>query len=172
MKNHLTENELIEYRFGLSSQEQQSISSEHLAGCAECRERLEKLIKKFAALDLLREDTHVPEELISEVLEQAGQPARVKGVRLYKSPWIGAVAAAVVACFVLLMSNLNTDKSTQRKFAKGPKSEIRIVSKESGAKGEVQADSPMTMVAQDTEAKMGMAAAGKPTQEEATTRIV
>jgi len=172
MKNHLTENELIEYRFGLSSQEQQSISSEHLAGCAECRERLEKLIKKFAALDLLREDTHVPEELISEVLEQAGQPARVKVVPLYKSPWIGAVAAAVVACFVLLMSNLNTDKSTQRQFAKGPKSEIRIVSKESGAKGEVQADSPMRMLAQDTDAKMQMAAPTEPAHEEAATRII
>jgi len=86
MENHLTENELIEYRFGLSSQEQQSISSEHLAGCAECREHLEQLIKKFAALDLLREDTHVPEELISEVLQQAGQPARGKVVPFYKSP--------------------------------------------------------------------------------------
>ena len=118
MENHLTENELIEYRFGLSSQEQQSISSEHLAGCAECRERLEKLIKKFAALDLLREDTHVPEELISEVLQQAGKPARRKVVSFYKSPWIGAVAAAVVACFVLLMSNLNTNKSIRSQFAK------------------------------------------------------
>jgi len=168
MENHLTENELIEYRFGLSSQEQQGISSEHLAGCAECRERLEKLIKKFAALDLLREDTHVPEELISEVLEQAGKPARGKIVPFYKSPWIGAVAAAVVACFVLLMSNLNTDKSTRRQFAKGPQPEGRIVT----TKGKVQADAPMTMVAQDTEAKMEMARATKSAQEEAVTRIV
>ena len=172
MENHLTENELIEYRFGLSSQEQQSISSEHLAGCAECRERLEKLKKKFAALDLLREDEHVSEELISQITAQARQPARVKVVQFYKSPWIGAVAAVLVACFVLLMSNLNTDKSTQRQFAQEPKSEIRIVSKESRAKGEVQTDSPMTMVAQDTEAKLEMAAASKPTQEEVTTRIV
>ena len=156
MENHLTENELIEYRFRLSSQEQQNISFEHLAGCAECRERLEQLIKKFAALDLLREDAHVPEALISQVLELAGQPTRGKIVPFYKSPWIGAVAAAVIACFVLLMSNLNTDKSTQRQFAKGPKSEVGIVSKESGSKGEVQADSPMRMLA----------------QEEATTRIV
>ena len=149
MENHLTENELIEYRFRLSSQEQQNISSEHLAGCAECRERLEQLIKKFAALDLLREDAHVPEELISQVLELAGQPTRGKIVPFYKSPWIGAVAAAVIACFVLLMSNLNIDKSTQRQFAKGPKSEVGIVSKESGSKGEVQADSPMRMLAQE-----------------------
>ena len=172
MENHLTENELIEYRFGLSSQEQQSIFSEHLTGCVECREHLEKLNKKFAALDLLREDAHVPEELISEVMEQTGQPARRKVVPFYKSPWIGAVAAALVVCFVLLMSNLNIDKSTRRQFAREPKSEVRIVSKESEAKGEADADSPMRMVAQDTEAKMGISAASKPAQEEAATRIV
>ena len=172
MENHLTENELIEYRFGLSSQEQQSIFSEHLAGCAECREHLEKLNKKFAALDLLQEDAHVPEALISEVMEQTAQPARRKVVPFYKSPWIGAVAAALVVCFVLLMSNLNIDKSTRRQFAREPKSEVRIVSKESEAKGEADADSPMRMVAQDTEAKMGISAASKPAQEEAATRIV
>jgi len=165
MENHLTENELIEYRFGLSSQEQQSISSEHLAGCAECRERLEQLIKKFAALDLLREDAHVPEELISEVLEQAGQPTRRKVVPFYKSFWIGAVAAAVVACFVLLMSNLNIDKSTQRQFAREPKSEDKIASKGPGAKGESQTDSPMKMIAQDTESKMQMPFSGESTSE-------
>ena len=56
MENHLTENELIEYQFKLGSQGQQNASSEHLASCAECREHLEKLIKKFAALELLRQD--------------------------------------------------------------------------------------------------------------------
>ena len=172
MENHLTENELIEYRFGLSSEEQQSISSEHLAGCAECRERLEQLIKKFAALDLLREDAHVPEALISEVLEQAGQPARSKIVPFYKSPWIGAVAAVVVACFVLLISNLNTDQSARRQFAREPESEGRIVSKESGAKGQAQADSPTSMLAQDTDSKMEMATATEPAQRETTTRVV
>ncbi len=165
MENHLTENELIEYRFGLSSQEQQSISSEHLAGCAECRERLEQLIKKFAALDLLREDTHVSEELISEVLEQAGQPVHRKIVPFYKSPWTGAVAAALVACFVLLMSNLNIDKSTQQQFAREPKSEDKIASKGPGAKGESQADSPMKIIAQDTESKIQMPFTGESTSE-------
>jgi len=156
MENHLTENELIEYRFGLNPQEQQRICSEHLAGCVECCQRLEKLNKKFAALDLLREDSHVSEELISQVLEQAGQPARMKVIPFYKSPWIGAVAAAVVACFVLLMSNLNTDESTRRQIAKGPQPEGGIASKDSRAKGQAQADSPMRI----------------PAQEEAVTKIV
>ena len=172
MENHLTENELIEYRFRLSSQEQQSLSSEHLAGCAECRERLEQLIKKFAALDLLREDTHVPEELISEVLQQAGHAARRKVVPFYKSPWIGAVAAAVVACFVLLMSNLNTDQSARRQFPTEPEPEAGIVTKESGAKGRAQADLPTNMLAKDTDSKMGIAAVSKSAREEAEARIV
>ncbi len=171
MENHLTENELIEYRFGLSSQ-QQNISSEHLAGCAECREHLEKLNKKFAALDLLREDAHVPEALISEVLEQAGQPARRKVVPFYKSPWIGAVAAALVVCFVLLMGNLNKEELTQQQLARGPKSEDRTVSNELVAKREAQADMPVKMLAQDTDAKMDMPAVGESAPGEAEVRIV
>jgi hypothetical protein len=118
MENHLTENELIEYQFKLGSQEQQNASSEHLAGCAECRQRLEKLIKKFATLDLLREDAHVSEELIARVLEQAKQPARRKAILFYKSPWMGAVAAVLVAGFVLLMSRLNTEQLSRRQFVK------------------------------------------------------
>ena len=117
MENHLTENELIEYQFKLCSQEQQNAYSEHLADCAECRQHLEKLIKKFATLDLLRKDTHVSEELISQVLEQAGQPAQQKVVSFYKSPWMGAVAAVLVAGFVLLMSHLNTEQTARRQFA-------------------------------------------------------
>ena len=172
MDNHLTENELIEYRFELSSQEQQNVSSEHLAGCAECRERLEKLNSKFAALDLLREGAHVSEDLISQVLEQAEQPARMKVVPFYKSPWMGAAAAAVVACFVLLMSSLNIDESTRRQFVSQPEPNTLTVGRESRAKGQEKADSPMTMAAQDTESKMEMARATEPTQEEVVTRIV
>jgi len=172
MENHLTENELIEYRFELSSQEQQSVCSEHLAGCAECRERLDKLNKKFDALDLLREDAPVSKELISQVTAQAKQPGRQKFVPFYKSPWMGAVAAALVAGFVLLMSNLNTDKSTQRQFAKGLQQEDRIVSKDSRAKGQADTDPPTRMLAQDTDSKIEMARATRPTQAEATTRIV
>jgi len=70
MKRHLTEKELIEYRFRLASDEQAGASAEHMAGCAECRERLEQLDRKFAALDLLKEDVHASDELIAQVMEQ------------------------------------------------------------------------------------------------------
>jgi len=54
MRDHLTERDLIEYRFRLNSDTQVSRAAEHLSGCAECRERLQQLNRKFAALDLLR----------------------------------------------------------------------------------------------------------------------
>ena len=171
MENHLTENELIEYRFGLSSQEQQSVISAHLADCAECREHLEKLNKKFAALDLLRKDAHVSEELISQVMAQTRQPARQKFIPFYKSPWIGAVAAVLVVGFVLLMSNINTDKSTRQQFAREP--EEKAVSKEPVAKLEAETALPTRTLAQDTEAKMDMpTATTKSVPEEVVTRMV
>jgi len=172
MENHLTENELIEYQFKLGSQEQQNVSRVHLAACAECRKRLEQLNKKFAALDLLREDAHVSEELISQVMAKAKQPARQKFVPFYKSHWIGAAAAALVIGFVLLVSNLNTEKSTQQQFAREPEPEGRTVTKESGDKGEAETALPTRTLAQDADAKMGLRTADKLVQEEATTRNV
>jgi len=148
MMRHLTERKLIEYRFRLTSDDQVSITAEHLAGCAECRARLEQLIQKFAALDLLREDIHVPDELISQVLEQVGQP-RTKAVPFRKSPWIGAVAAALVAGFVLLMSNSNIEEPSRRQFARGPKSE----SKKFETLNDAETDSMINMIAKESGAR-------------------
>jgi hypothetical protein len=122
MKRHLTEQELIEQKFKLALDEQAGVSTEHLAGCAECRERLEQLNQKFAALDLLAEDTHASEELISQTLEQSKQPARKKVVPFGRRHWIGAVAAVLVVGFVLLIGTLTTEEgSTQREFAEESK---------------------------------------------------
>jgi hypothetical protein len=154
MENHLTENELIEYQFKLGSQEQQNASSEHLAGCAECRQRLEKLIKKFAVLDLLREDAHVSEELIAQVLEQAKQPARQKVVPLYKSPWMGAVAAVLVAGFVLLMSHLNTEQPAQRQFPKVEKPKAIANLEEAAPARTIAMKSPLQTASKSSGPKM------------------
>ena len=173
MENHLTENELIEYRFGLSSPQEQSVRSKHLAGCAECRQRLEKLTKKFAALDLLREDARVSEELITQVLEQTKQPVRQKFVPFHKSPWLGAVAAVLVFGFVLLMSNLNTEQTTRRQFTGEPKSKDSTVTREFRTKREAETALPRRTLAQDTEAKAETpTAATEPAQEETAPGIV
>ncbi|MHC4285798.1 MAG: hypothetical protein ACYSWZ_22905 [Planctomycetota bacterium] len=52
MKAHLTEQELIEYHFKLASDVQVGEISGHLEDCSQCREQLEKLQRKFAALEL------------------------------------------------------------------------------------------------------------------------
>ncbi len=150
MMRHLTERELIEYRFRLTSDDQVSFAAGHLAGCAECRARLEQLIQKFAALDLLREDIHVSDELISQVLQQAGQP-RTKAVPFRKSPWIGAVAAALVAGFVLLMSSSKTEEPSRRQFAKGPKSER----KKFEALKDTETDPIVNMIAKESGVRAG-----------------
>ncbi len=121
MKRHLTEKELIEYRFRLAPDEQAATSGEHVAGCAECRERLERLDRKFATLDLLREDVHASEELIAQVVKQTGGATKTKVVPFYKLKWIGAVAAVLVVGFVLFINNL--PELEQARF-RGEKSEV------------------------------------------------
>ena len=54
MNRHLTEQELIEFQFKLASDDQSAEISGHLEECAQCREHLKKLQRKFASLDLLR----------------------------------------------------------------------------------------------------------------------
>ncbi len=68
MKAHLTEQELIEYQFKLASDVQVGEISGHLQDCSQCREHLEKLQRKVAAVDLLREEIAASEDLISRVV--------------------------------------------------------------------------------------------------------
>ncbi len=125
MKRHLTEEELIEHQFKLASDEQAGSSAEHLAGCAECRQRLEQLNQKFAALDLLAEKMPASEELISQTIAQAGKPAPRKIVPFGKYHWLGTAAAVLVVGLALLIGNLDKQAATQRELAEEPKSEAR-----------------------------------------------
>ncbi|MHC4658919.1 MAG: DUF4139 domain-containing protein [Planctomycetota bacterium] len=120
MKRHLTERELIEYQFGLGSEVRVAEIAGHLRDCGECREHLEELRRKFAALDLLREDVEVSEDLISRVVEQAGQPVRTRIVSFGRAAWIGAAAAVLLMCSLLLVSYLGEDRAPTREFAKEP----------------------------------------------------
>ncbi len=54
MNEHLTEQQLIDCQFKLADEAGLNAARTHLDECAECRQRLEKLVRKFAALDLLR----------------------------------------------------------------------------------------------------------------------
>ena len=133
MKRHLTEKELIEYRFRLAPDEQAGASAEHVAGCAECRERLEQLDRKFAALDLLREDVHASEELIAQVMDQTKGAARAKVVPFFRLRWIGAVAAVLIVGFVVFFNNMPA--LHKARFA-GEKSEVADSARPKGPPGE------------------------------------
>ena len=78
MKHHLTERELIEYQFKLAPDARMKEAAEHIADCGQCREHLEKLQRKFAALDLLHEEAKISEDLISRVTEQANHPVKTR----------------------------------------------------------------------------------------------
>ena len=110
MKAHLTEQELIEYQFKLASDVRVSEIAGHLEDCSQCREHLEKLQRKFAALDLLREEITASEDLISKVVKQTEQPVRTRFIRFRKPAWLGAVAAVLLMGSILLVSNLSKDK--------------------------------------------------------------
>ena len=121
MKRHLTEQELIEYRFKLASDAQMGEIGGHLGECGQCRGELERLARKFAALDLLREEIKASEDLISQVVERAGQPRRVRLPAYRKIPaWAGAAAAVLVVGLLLVVSNLPKSDLYEEPVARGP----------------------------------------------------
>jgi len=126
MKNHLTERELIEYQFKLAPDVRIKEAAEHLQGCGECREHLEKLQRKFAALDLLSEGAKISEDLISRVIEQASQPVRTKIVWFKKYAWLSSAAAVLLVGVLLVATQLGKDGTKKHEAAKGPMTAVEM----------------------------------------------
>ncbi len=120
MEHHLTERELIEYQFKLASDIRMKETAEHLQGCGQCREHLEKLQRKFATLDLLREKAKISEDLISRVIEQAGQPVQKRIVWFKKYAWLSSAAAVLLVGLLLVATQLSKDGTKKLGVAKGP----------------------------------------------------
>jgi len=118
MNRHLTEQELIEYEFKLASDVLMGEIAGHLEDCAQCRENLEKLQGKFAALDLLREDIKASEDLISSVVEQAQRPVRTRIVPFRRPVWLSAAVAMLLVGLLLLASHLIDDGTPARELAR------------------------------------------------------
>jgi hypothetical protein len=106
MKAHLTERELIEYQFKLVPEARIGQAEQHLEACSECRQSLERMKNRFAALDLLRADVEISEDLISRVVEHAGRPVATKKIWLRGPVWIGTAAAVLLMGSLLLVSVL------------------------------------------------------------------
>jgi hypothetical protein len=102
MNGHLTEQQLIDYAFRLASDAGMREAAAHLEGCEACRDRLEGLKRKFAALDLLRDEVKASDALVAKAVEYAATAPRARLLPL-RLPWLGAVAAAVVVGIALLM---------------------------------------------------------------------
>ena len=120
MKHHLTERELIEYQFKLVPDTRMKEAAEHIADCGQCREHLEKLQRKFAALDLLSEEAKISEDLISRVIEQTQQPVRTRIVWFKKYAWLSSAAAVLLVGLLLIATQLGEDGTKKREVAKGP----------------------------------------------------
>jgi len=125
MKPHLTERELIEYRFELGSDAELTRAGEHLAECERCRDDLDRLARRFATLDLLREDITVGEDLVSKVVEQASGPRRFEVVPYRRMPaWAGAVAAAVLVVALLLIVTTPPEEPTPGEYVGRGRGEV------------------------------------------------
>ncbi len=125
MKRHLTQQELIEYRFDLASEAQAREASAHLDACEQCRDELETLKRKFKSLDLLHGDVAASEELISQVIEQVAQPRRLR-LKVSKKllvpwgpVWAGAAAAALVIGLLWITADSLRQPGSGKPFAGG-----------------------------------------------------
>ena len=134
MKHHLTERELIEYQFKLASDARMKEAAEHIAGCGQCRGHLEKLQRKFAALDLLHEEAKISEDLISRVTEQANHPVKTRIVWFKKYAWLSSAAAVLMVGLLLIATQLGDDGTKKREVAKEP---IPAVKMELASKPEI-----------------------------------
>jgi hypothetical protein len=168
MNRHLTERELIGYQFKLASEAEVETAGAHLEACGECREHLEQLKRKFAALDLLHGEIKVSEDLISQVVERAKQPAPKSVIAINKYHWLGAVAAVLVLAFAFLIGSLMRNKPARREFAKGPDSRGRRPYEQSEFLNEAEVDStPMAVGKEPGEGLAGQPVTHLDTKDEA-----
>ncbi|MHC4238083.1 MAG: hypothetical protein ACYSSM_07590, partial [Planctomycetota bacterium] len=102
--NHLNEDRLIQYAFGLLEQADKETAQQHLDDCSECREALDTLKTKFTALDTLAEEVPPSEELIAQTLNVNNKS---KDIPLYRRAWVqwtAAAAAIAIVCTLMLQN--------------------------------------------------------------------
>jgi hypothetical protein len=171
MNRHLTEQQLIDYQFKLASEAGLNEVRTHLETCAACRRKLEQLARKFASLDLLREEIKASEALVAKTVANAAARSVKRTISLPRFRWFGATAAAVIVGFALLLVSkfgpppqphaYPTNAPIQQEEAPA----IRAKSKSAGEPEQVTAKE----VAGGAQDKLSVSAAAKPQMAPAPT---
>jgi hypothetical protein len=162
-KEHLTEQDLLEFQFKLVSDARVEQIQEHLAGCEQCRAELTKLKRKFASLELLREEIKVSEDLVAKVVEQAKTPVRTNIFFPNKAVLAGIAAVLLLGVAFLIFQN-STVKTRNKEITQTPvvseglkenisKSEVADATSKDEQTGSpsttTETDSPDRLVAKD-----------------------
>jgi len=124
VNRHVSEKDLIRFQFDLAGADQAEKVRRHLEGCADCRRQAQRLKLRFAALDLLRREAPVPDELVASTLERASREVRSRFI-LFRGPVLGAAAAAAVLIALLPAASELLRKTTHpRPTGQSPLGEI------------------------------------------------
>lgn len=92
--NHLNEDILIQYAFGLLEEDAGSAVCQHLNECSECRQNLSILKRKFHIMSVLDGEAELSDVLVSKTL--AFKTVGAETVTFRHKIWIGLAAAAAV----------------------------------------------------------------------------
>lgn len=93
MKQHLSDQELIDLLHDVAPPEAAAASKRHLQGCQACKRRLKQLRATLGQLELLRGDAAAPEALLARTLQAAR--ARAPGGRAAENETAAAPASGV-----------------------------------------------------------------------------
>ena len=115
---HLNEDMLIKYLFGLADAGSEHIIAAHLSDCDTCSSNLEQVKRRFAALDLLAGEITASDETIALAIDNAKKPP-VTGFKPFAVPlWLTAAAAVIVVASLLFITNLNDKTPPAGRIAK------------------------------------------------------
>ncbi|MDD5459595.1 MAG: DUF4139 domain-containing protein [Phycisphaerae bacterium] len=141
MNTHLTQKELIEYQFGLAGPNETQRIAKHIETCADCSKMAEQLKGKFSSLELLRDDAKANDELIRRTIEQAKKQVPRKIIILKRPLWLGAAAAVILLCLVLMLPDSAEQKKQDGGIARHDVPEPKALHKENSRQLALNIDS-------------------------------
>ncbi len=126
MKEHLTEQQLIDYAFELAGEVAMGEVRSHLKQCRACRDHLAQLKTRFTTLDLLREEIQASPELVAKTVSGATRSKRPAILTLWRYPWLAAAAMFVLGVSLLLIPRLGSNNPQEQV---GPESSNELTAK-------------------------------------------